>query len=61
MPSLDKQPVRDWLESQPWDKTPPAPHLPEEVSVDTTQRYMTAYELLTGEPFVAYLSRTGAA
>jgi phosphoribosylaminoimidazole-succinocarboxamide synthase len=61
MPSLDKQPVRDWLESQPWDKTPPAPHLPEEVSVDTTQRYITVYELLTGEPFVAYLSRTGAA
>jgi hypothetical protein len=29
--------------------------------LDTTQRYITVYELLTGEPFVAYLSRTGAA
>ncbi len=59
MPSLDKQPVRDWLEEQPWDKTPPAPPLPAAVSADTTRRYVSAYEQLTGEPFNAYLARTG--
>jgi phosphoribosylaminoimidazole-succinocarboxamide synthase len=61
MPSLDKQPVRDWLEQQPWDQTPPAPPLPNQVAADTTRRYVTAYELLTGERFDAYLARTGVA
>lgn len=38
-PSLDKQPVRDWLESSGWDKNPPAPELPPEVVEDTARRY----------------------
>jgi phosphoribosylaminoimidazole-succinocarboxamide synthase len=59
MPSLDKQPVRDWLETQPWDKAPPAPPLPEAVVEDTTRRYVEAYQILTGEPFAAYLDRAG--
>jgi phosphoribosylaminoimidazole-succinocarboxamide synthase len=46
--SFDKQFVRNWLESQPWDKTPPAPALPEEVVAGTRRRYVEAYELLTG-------------
>jgi len=47
-PSFDKQFVRNWLEAQPWDKTPPAPALPPEVVNGTRQRYIEAYELLTG-------------
>jgi len=61
MPSLDKQPVRDWLEDQIWDKTPPAPPLPDNVATDTTRRYVAAYEQLVGEPFDTYLARSGAA
>lgn len=48
-PSFDKQFVRNYLESQPWDKTPPAPALPEDVVRGTRQRYLEAYRLLTGE------------
>jgi phosphoribosylaminoimidazole-succinocarboxamide synthase len=47
-PSFDKQFVRNWLERQPWDKTPPAPTLPPEVVEGTRQRYLEAYEHLTG-------------
>jgi phosphoribosylaminoimidazole-succinocarboxamide synthase len=47
-PSFDKQPVRDWLESIGWDKTPPPPHLPPEVVRETTERYTTAYERICG-------------
>ncbi len=57
-PSFDKQPVRDWLESTGWDKRPPAPALPPEVVEATSQRYLSAYQRLTGmrldrEPSVA--------
>jgi phosphoribosylaminoimidazole-succinocarboxamide synthase len=48
-PSYDKQFVRNWLESQPWDKTPPAPPLPVDVVQGTKRRYLEAYEKLTGE------------
>lgn len=48
-PSFDKQFVRNWLESQPWDKRPPAPALPDDVVAGTRQRYIEAYELLTGK------------
>jgi phosphoribosylaminoimidazole-succinocarboxamide synthase len=47
-PPYDKQILRDWLENQPWDKTAPAPSLPSEVVVQTRQRYVDAYERLTG-------------
>ena len=57
MPSFDKQPVRDWLETQDWDKSPPAPPLPEAVVADTRRRYADVYERLTAEPFDAYLKR----
>ena len=49
--SYDKQFVRDWLATQPWDKTPPGPALPPEVVARTRERYVSAYELLTGRPF----------
>jgi len=48
-PSFDKQFVRDYLETLPWDKRPPAPPLPPEVAAATTGRYLEAYRLLTGE------------
>jgi phosphoribosylaminoimidazole-succinocarboxamide synthase len=48
-PSFDKQFVRDYLESLDWDKTPPAPPLPQEVADATTSRYLEAYRLLTGK------------
>ena len=47
-PSFDKQFVRNWLEQQPWDKTPPAPQLPLEVVQGTRRRYLEAFEKLTG-------------
>src|SRR5215213_7845089 len=47
-PSFDKQFVRNYLEAQPWDKTPPAPRLPDDVVEGTRRRYAEAYELLTG-------------
>jgi len=46
-PSYDKQFVRDWLETQPWDKTPPAPRLPREVVEKTAAKYQEALQRLT--------------
>jgi phosphoribosylaminoimidazole-succinocarboxamide synthase len=48
-PSFDKQPVRDWLEDSGWDKKPPPPALPEEVVRATSERYVTAYERISGK------------
>jgi phosphoribosylaminoimidazole-succinocarboxamide synthase len=50
-PSFDKQFVRNWLESQPWDKTPPAPALPGDVVEGTRERYLEAYFRITGMAF----------
>jgi phosphoribosylaminoimidazole-succinocarboxamide synthase len=47
-PSYDKQFVRDWLETQPWNKTAPAPALPPEVIAATAAKYREALERLTG-------------
>jgi len=48
-PSFDKQFVRDYLESLDWDKMPPAPKLPDEVIKMTSQKYLEAYQRLTGK------------
>ncbi len=50
-PSFDKQYLRDWLSAQPWDKTPPAPALPQEIIDATAGRYAEAYKILTGKSF----------
>ncbi|HUW58239.1 MAG TPA: phosphoribosylaminoimidazolesuccinocarboxamide synthase [Planctomycetota bacterium] len=50
-PSFDKQFVRDYLETLDWDKTPPAPRLPDEVARKTSEKYIEAYERLTGKHF----------
>jgi phosphoribosylaminoimidazole-succinocarboxamide synthase len=59
-PSFDKQYVRDWAAGSGWDKRPPAPAIPRDVVAGTRARYIEAYELITGEPFSAWLGRTGA-
>ena len=56
-PSFDKQYVRDWAAGTGWDKTPPAPAIPDDVVAQTRERYVRAYELLAGEPFEAWLRR----
>lgn len=48
-PSFDKQYLRDWLKSQPWDMQPPAPTLPDEVVEATAAKYQEAYRILTGK------------
>ena len=47
-PAFDKQPFRDWLTEQPWDRTPPPPPVPEAVVATTAARYQDAYERVTG-------------
>ena len=47
-PSYDKQYVRDWLESIHWNKVPPAPALPDDVTQRTSEKYLEAFEKLTG-------------
>ncbi len=54
-PSYDKQFVRDWLETQPWNKTAPGPELLAEIVAGTRQRYVEAYERITGASFARYL------
>ena len=46
--SFDKQFVRDYLESLDWDKTPPAPQLPEEIVLKTLEKYKEAHRALLG-------------
>ncbi|HEY6426042.1 MAG TPA: phosphoribosylaminoimidazolesuccinocarboxamide synthase, partial [Acidimicrobiales bacterium] len=46
-PAFDKQPLRDWLASQPWDRKPPPPPLPPEVTDAMSARYVAAYERVT--------------
>ena len=48
-PSMDKQYLRDWLETLDWDKTAPGPELPEEVILGTRDRYLLAYQRITGK------------
>jgi phosphoribosylaminoimidazole-succinocarboxamide synthase len=50
-PSFDKQYVRNWLTSSGWDRVSPPPELPSDVVEATRDRYVTAYEQLTGQRF----------
>jgi phosphoribosylaminoimidazole-succinocarboxamide synthase len=56
--SFDKQYVRDWAAGSGWDKSPPAPALPDDVVAQTRVKYVEAYERLADEPFDAWLRRT---
>ncbi|VVB56681.1 Phosphoribosylaminoimidazole-succinocarboxamide synthase [uncultured archaeon] len=51
-PSFDKQFVRDYLETTGWDKKPPAPALPQEIISKTSEKYIEAYERISGKKFV---------
>lgn len=51
-PSFDKQFVRDWLQNSGWDKTSPAPALPDDIAQATSAKYMEAFERLTGHALV---------
>jgi phosphoribosylaminoimidazole-succinocarboxamide synthase len=59
-PSFDKQYVRDWASGTGWDRTPPAPEIPQDVVARTREKYIEAYERITGESFSAWVQRTGA-
>jgi phosphoribosylaminoimidazole-succinocarboxamide synthase len=59
-PSFDKQPVRDFLETLDWDKSPPPPPLKADVISATSERYVEAYERVTGRSFADWPG-TGAA
>jgi phosphoribosylaminoimidazole-succinocarboxamide synthase len=59
-PSFDKQFVRDWAAGSGWDKSPPAPPIPDDVVEGTRARYLEAYERIADEPFSAWLERSGA-
>ena len=48
-PSFDKQFVRDYLETLDWDKTPPAPELPDEIVAKTSAKYLQAYRMISGK------------
>ena len=54
-PSYDKQYVRDWLDASGWDRTPPGPELPQDVVERTRDKYVEAYERLTGSSFDSWL------
>ncbi|MFA5077727.1 MAG: phosphoribosylaminoimidazolesuccinocarboxamide synthase, partial [Candidatus Micrarchaeia archaeon] len=47
--SMDKQFLRDYLEKSTWNKEPPAPKLPPEIVQKTSERYLAAYKMITGE------------
>jgi len=51
-PSLDKQFVRDYLETLDWNKTAPGPELPHDIVAKTTEKYLEAYKVLTGKNLV---------
>jgi phosphoribosylaminoimidazole-succinocarboxamide synthase len=59
-PSFDKQFVRDWASSTGWDRNPPAPAIPDDVAARTREKYIEAYERISGEPFTDWLRRTGS-
>jgi len=56
-PSFDKQYVRDWAAGTGWDKSPPAPPIPDDVVEGTRARYVQAYEMICEEPFPAWIER----
>jgi phosphoribosylaminoimidazole-succinocarboxamide synthase len=57
-PSFDTQYVRDWASSTGWDRNPPAPAIPDDVVQRTREKYVEAYERVTGQPFSSWVERT---
>ena len=59
-PSFDKQYVRDWLDASGWDRTAPGPELPADVVERTRDKYVEAYERLTGSSFDSWLRESSS-
>jgi phosphoribosylaminoimidazole-succinocarboxamide synthase len=57
-PAFDKQPFRDWLATQPWDRTPPPPPVPSDIVAITAARYVAAYENVTGQSLDDWYGRS---
>lgn len=57
-PSFDKQIARDWATATGWDKLPPAPEIPEDIVTRTREKYIEAYERITGSSFADWATRT---
>lgn len=53
-PSFDKQPFRDWLSVQEWNRTPPPPDVPDEIVSVTSERYIAAYERVSGRSLTSW-------
>jgi phosphoribosylaminoimidazole-succinocarboxamide synthase len=53
-PAFDKQPFRDWISTQNWDRTPPPPPVPDEIVAETSTRYAAAYERVTGRSLLEW-------
>ena len=51
-PSYDKQPLRDWLSAGGWDKEPPGPELPDDLIAELRERYVTAFQRVTGRELI---------
>lgn len=51
-PCFDKEFIRDWLKAQDWDKTPPAPSLPQDIIEKSTEKYLEAYKRIVGKDLV---------
>jgi phosphoribosylaminoimidazole-succinocarboxamide synthase len=51
--------VRDWASESGWDKSPPAPALPDDIVARTREKYIQAYELVSGESFDSWLAAVG--
>ena len=51
-PSYDKQPLRDWLSASGWDKEPPGPELPDDLIGELRERYVTAFQRVTGRELI---------
>ena len=58
-PNFDKQFVRDWLLNSGWDREPPAPELPPDVVSMTTDRYIEAFERITGQAWTGLAGQAG--
>jgi len=58
-PAFDKQPLRDWLEASGWDKQPPPPSLPDGIVAETSARYVTAYERISGRALADWYGARG--
>jgi phosphoribosylaminoimidazole-succinocarboxamide synthase len=54
--AYDKQYLRDWLDTSGWDRTAPGPELPADVVQHTRERYVQAYEALTGRSFADWMT-----